>query len=317
MSDFTWKCAESRRTQAARRKKERAEREEEELTLIKALDDGLDIPIPAILQQANGDDGFQQQLTVSTECMGIVIGKKGIHVKQIQEKHKVMISIKEDSSDSSKHTVTVSGKSRTAVAEAVKELDVIVERMSVPGDMTRWLCGKGAQHLRFLRDLTGVPVLTFCREEAPKPLPDEEKEEIAQESGPVFGYVEIKGDRESVLNAKLCLEAHMSYFPVAQEMEAMARQLDIVIPAALAELPDLPRSRVRAPKDVAELEEDEEEQEEVANTDHAPTDGASMKQVPTHPAASSNGKGTGQMRWARGRGNGRNDSTPIGAMRSP
>mmetsp|Transcript_64431 Transcript_64431/g.153725 ORF Transcript_64431/g.153725 Transcript_64431/m.153725 type:complete len:347 (-) Transcript_64431:60-1100(-) len=343
MSEFVWKCAESRRTQAARRKQERLAREEEDLLLAQEVDSGVE-PLPAILQQvSNAGDSFEQSLEVPTACLGQIIGKKGKNLKQVQDKFNVKVSIKEGAS-SDVQAVTIAGKSLRSVAEAAKELDVVVERVSVPGEMTRWLCGKSAQHLRFLRDLTGVPVLSFCREgnsgttedaTAAAPAPAEEEQEgegaVADDRKPrglpVPGYVEIIGDRESVSNAKLCLEAHMSYFPVVREMEAIERELDAKISAAMAELPDLPRSRLQ-PSSAEEPEEDyweeeeyleeaydeyaeeweEEDEEQQEELEEQPTwaahDSVDTGQVhSTWSSQAAVSAGAGRGRWARGKMN--------------
>merc|ERR1712087_1050191 len=50
------------------------------------------------------------------------------------------------------------------------------------------------------------------------------------------GFIDLKGLRQSVEDAKLCLEAHLSYYPVFVEMGEVEADLDKQIAAAQAKL---------------------------------------------------------------------------------
>mmetsp|Transcript_90236 Transcript_90236/g.254612 ORF Transcript_90236/g.254612 Transcript_90236/m.254612 type:complete len:436 (-) Transcript_90236:55-1362(-) len=238
MSDLVWAKAESRRTAALRKKEEREAREREAHNGAEQL--GPDFaPLPASLRAVLGGE-CTHRVTVPVSCVGLVIGKKGEHLKEIQQRYKVSVKVEDQNKDSKVAVVT--GKSPRDVMAASRDLDFVCETVDMPPGSIGWASGKGGCHLAYVREISGVAALRVQREgESANPDENDELEAdaVAEDLGMADGadkssgskrsgrcWFELRGQRETVVNARLCLEAHLSYYPVYQEMESVERQLD-------------------------------------------------------------------------------------------
>jgi len=250
MSVYVWDTKESKKQKAARKKEEReAEAKEAEALRENLLaSSGVDLgPLPSSLAHAGK---CERRLAIPDGCAGILIGKKGENLKKVEKQFKVTIRIEDENSEKDAAAgkrrtgplkgatlqVVLSGESPGAVAAAARELDFVVEHIEVPAEMAGWAVGRGGKHLNHIRELTTVAVLNFDRGDRKKAnkekdgdqseeeaLADEgeDEEDGAKKEKPPAGpcKFEIKGQRESVADAKLCIETHLGYYPVYQEMQ--------------------------------------------------------------------------------------------------
>ncbi|CAJ1429644.1 unnamed protein product, partial [Effrenium voratum] len=192
---MSWQVKESRRSARQQRRQEREVEAKEKESFVSSLTSGLEPPPFDLLQP-------ERTLRVPQACLGLVLGKKGANLKATEEKLQVKVKVQtpDDGSDS---LVTISGAA-AKVADAARELDFAFQRVEVSEAMAGWLRSK-ARTLKTIREMTGVPVLS---------LHDE------------GNWVDIKGLRNEVETAGLCLEAHMSYHSVFAEMEEVEKDLD-------------------------------------------------------------------------------------------
>lgn len=250
MSAYVWNEKESRKQKNTRRKEEReAEAKDAEALRENLLaSSGVDLgPLPSSLA-ASGR--CEQRLTIPDGCAGILIGKKGENLKSIEKRFpKVTIRVEDENSEKDTAAgkrrvgplkgatlqVVLSGDAAGSVAAAARELDFVVETIEVAAEMSGWAVGRGGKHLNRIRELSGVAVLNFDRGDRKKATKepsgdvaedvDEEDEEDANPSDKTDGppaapcKFEIKGQRDTVADAKLLLEAHLGYYPVYQEMQ--------------------------------------------------------------------------------------------------
>jgi len=235
MSLSEFQAAESRRTKQFRRRAEREAQEREAEALVEAVGQGFEQP-PFITP---GSYSGEEKLDVPTECVGMLIGKKGENLKRIEEQCKVSVSIEDGggkaATAASSRRVTVKGAAAN-VEMALRELDFTVDAVEVPGDVVGWACGKGARHLKLVRELSGAAVVNLFREgdEAGKAAEPEANVDTACEepSAPGTGnkpgrcWIHLKGMREHVADARLLLEAHLSYYPAFQEMDDVEAALE-------------------------------------------------------------------------------------------
>jgi len=238
MSAYVWQAAESRRTAHLRKKGVREAKTRDEETLIEALNLGFEAPPAHIL----GSGSCEERLEIPEGCAGMIIGKKGERLKGIEQRYKVTAKVEEG--DAGAKYVIIKGTRPNDVAEAVRELDFAADTIEVPSEMVAWLCGRGGRHLKLIRDLSGVSVLRIRRpDEGDRPeeggKSGKSKEASVpggaeQPQGPC--HLEMRGIRESVADARLCLEAHMSYYPVFIEMDEVEQQLNEQISEAQAQL---------------------------------------------------------------------------------
>lgn len=214
MSAYVWQEKESRRTKHLRKASERTAGETSTEILAKMVDANIEPPPFEVVRE-----NHEERIALPTGCIGIVIGKKGSNLKVIEKRHNVTIRI-EDS-----HVVIRGASDRVSAAR--DELDFHCDAVEIPAKMVGWVCGKGGRHLKLIREMTGVAVLTLCVEE------DAEGKPQGEESGVAAGtdasragkcWLELKGRRETVVDARLCLETHMSYYPVFLEMEAVEQE---------------------------------------------------------------------------------------------
>eukprot|EP00439_Symbiodinium_sp_Y106_P034956 s3157_g4.t1 len=217
MSAFIWHEKESRRTAHQRRKQEREVKAQQTQAFLSNVTSGVEPPpFDLVLDQS------ERRLRVPSSCMGMVIGKKGEHVKSIEKDFKVTVKIEKDDA-SSDSILLVSGSSAAEVAAAVKALDFDSKILEVPKEIAGWVCGKAGRHLKLIREMTGVAVLSM-----------KDSAEASEAQGEAHGdgtnpsrcSLEIKGLRENVEDAAMCMEAHMSYHSVFQEMEQVEKELD-------------------------------------------------------------------------------------------
>ncbi|CAE7654723.1 Fmr1 [Symbiodinium pilosum] len=138
MSAFVWHEKESRRTAHQRRKQEREVKAKETQAFLSSVANGVEPPPFDLLVDQNQNE---RRLHVPPGCMGLVIGKKGEHLKSIEKTFKVNVKTQKDES-SSDNILLISGDSAAEVAGAVKELDFDMRTIEVPKDMAGWVCGK-------------------------------------------------------------------------------------------------------------------------------------------------------------------------------
>eukprot|EP00434_Breviolum_minutum_P020920 symbB.v1.2.018458.t1/scaffold1471.1/size116838/6 len=207
-----WNVKESKKAQIQRRRQEREVEAKEAELFVSSVTNGIEPPPFELPSEP------EQRLKVPAQCMGLVIGKKGEHLKSLEQKYKVSLKI-ETEETASHSTVTVSGNSVKSVSAAVAELDFDYQTIEVkPAAMARWLRAK-ALTLKQIREMTGVTLLSLKGDE-----------DI--ESGAATPIVEIKGLKSQVQSAVLCLQAHMSYYSVFSEMEQVEKDLDARIAEA-------------------------------------------------------------------------------------
>jgi len=241
MSLSVFQAAESRRTKHLRRRGEREAHEREVEALVEAVGQGLDVP-PFITP---GTYSGEERLDVPSECVGMLIGKKGENLKRIEEQCKVSVSIEDGggkaATATSSRRVTVKGAAAN-VAMALRELDFTVDAVEVPEGMVGWTCGKAARHLKLIRELSGAAVVNLHREggEAGEAEPEAAVNAACEESAPGTlssnksgqCWIHLKGRRQHVADARLCLDAHMSYYPAFQEMDEVEAALEQQIAGA-------------------------------------------------------------------------------------
>lgn len=215
MSAFIWHEKESRRTAHQRRKQEREVKAQQTQAFLSNVTSGVEPPpFDLVLDQS------ERRLRVPSSCMGMVIGKKGEHLKSIEKDFKVTVKIEKDDA-SSDSILLVSGSSAAEVAAAVKALDFDSKILEVPKEIAGWVCGKAGRHLKLIREMTGVAVLSMKDSAS-----EDQGEAQGDGANPSRCSLEIKGLRENVEDAAMCMEAHMSYHSVFQEMEQVEKELD-------------------------------------------------------------------------------------------
>merc|ERR1711972_705211 len=115
-----------------------------------------------------------------------------------------------------------------------------------------WVCGKGNRHLKLFKELTGVVVLSMRRDGdsnnshpgAETEIDDnmlqsssrdaqDSRDENAVRTDPC--WIEVRGLRSHVADALMCLETHMSYYPVFSEMKKVEEDLDVQLAEANAQ----------------------------------------------------------------------------------
>jgi len=248
MSDYVWATTESRRKQLLRKKAEREAQEEETKRLAESMGHTYEPPPAHLGITLTGE--FEETITVPSACTGLLIGKKGENLKEAEKRFKVKISVNKEKDTNGDTSAVIVGKSSHDVSAAVRELDFVSDIMNLQAGTVGWATGKSGRHLNYVKELTGVPYLRLAFDnedvqqtdvdeadngglaiEAANDLLDEGADATAKgaskkskRSGPC--WLEIKGRRENVADARLCLEAHVSYFPVYKEMEEVERQLD-------------------------------------------------------------------------------------------
>ncbi|CAE7038395.1 FXR2 [Symbiodinium natans] len=218
MSAFIWHEKESRRTAHQRRKQEREVKAQQTQAFLSNVTSGVEPPPFDLVLDQN-----ERRLQVPAGCMGLVIGKKGEHLKSVEKDFKVTVHIEKDDT-SSDNILLISGASPAEVAAAVKALDFDMRTLEVPKEIAGWVCGKAGRHLKLVREMTGVAVLSM--KDMDKELQDGREDQSGLSSVSSRCSLEIKGLRESVEAAAMCMEAHMSYHSVFQEMEQVEKDLD-------------------------------------------------------------------------------------------
>lgn len=306
MSAYVWSEKESRKTTALRKKDERSSQAKDSDLFEVSLSKGVEPPpfAPVFTQT-------ERRLDVLEGCAGILIGKKGENIRNVEQRFRVTIRIEDVNADgrSPSHPVlrrqrggpqqvVISGLTPDAVRAAARELDIVAETMDVPAEMASWFVGRGGKHLKFIKELSALPVLSLRRsggeaEGAPaegegdvaaairevlgadaeeedaggrkkrrgKPgrrgHADGSDEEDAGAAEAEFGdhaqgqaegaggegravageehcWLELKGRRDRVADARLLFETHMGYYPVYLEMREAETALDREISEAQA-----------------------------------------------------------------------------------
>lgn len=210
-----WTVKESKKSHVQRRRHEREVEAKQAEQFVANVVSGFEPPpfeLPA--------EELEQRFCVPATCLGLVIGKKGEHLKSVEKKFKVSIKLETDDK-SGEGLVIISGESSKSVSAARKELDFDYKSVEVTAEEASWLKRK-AMTLKLIRDMTGVTLLTLRSETNSTP----------GDATPGHSYVEIKGLRSEVEAAALCLDAHMSYYSVFAEMEQVEKALDERIAAA-------------------------------------------------------------------------------------
>jgi len=258
---YAWCEKANRRIRALHRRGEREAEEAELCAEISRSDFFDEAPPPCAL---GGET--ERRLDVPNGCAGMIIGKNGENIRNLEKLLKVSIRVESLEGDSAAkgaqrgvrprdgpQQVVIKGTSRADVEAAVAELDVVVDVMEVAPEMAKFVVGRGGQHLKLIRELTGVAVLKLLggpgKGEAAK-----EKEDGIASQAPRLGdqpdgasddedlakskpcWLQITGRRGSVVEAKMCLETHLGYYPVYEEMRAAERDLDQEIAEAQAAL---------------------------------------------------------------------------------
>lgn len=214
MSTYVWQEKASRRTRHLRKASERAAGETSAEVLAKMVDAGIEPPPFEVIRE-----NHEERIAVPTGCTGILIGKKGSNLKLIEKRHKVTIRIEDN------HVVIHGASDRVSAAR--DELDFHCDTIEIPPKMAGWVCGKGGRHLKLIREMTGVAVLNLCAEDDAKGTPQREGSGTAAGADAPHAsrcWFELKGRRETVDDARVCLETHMSYYPVFVEMEAVEQE---------------------------------------------------------------------------------------------
>uniref|UniRef100_A0A7S4PW77 K Homology domain-containing protein n=1 Tax=Alexandrium monilatum TaxID=311494 RepID=A0A7S4PW77_9DINO len=336
MSAYVFQAAESRRGKQRRRKGEREIEEQEAKSFVESLGAGIE---PPPFDMSLGPR--EERLDVPEGCVGMLIGKKGENMKRIERQCRVTVSIK-DGEDAGSRAVIVKG-STVDVAAALRELDFASKTVDVPEVMAGWICGRGARHLRLIKELTGAAVVSLRREgeenggpragassSSSRGVPGgsaaaktggagaaaaasteaDSGAKPAADSGRC--WLELKGRRECVADAHMCLEAHLSYYPVFQEMEELDADLDRQIAAAQARLGRRPGRSAAAAERGAERTSRGAERTDRGATLNGSRGSARAERGMNSTVSASAPIGSSPLR-SRGRGGGRGGSAQSGA----
>jgi len=203
MSAYVWEEKVSRKTRSYQRKEEREAQVKDEDNFMESLGRGIEPPpFTPVFSQT------EWKLDLREDCAGIVIGKKGENIRSVEQRFKVTIRIEDLNAPArpagvfapraprgaarGPQQVIISGLSPAAVAAAAQELDVVAETLEVAPEMAGWAVGKGGKHLRLIKELSGIGVLSVKRTGGDKGAELEEGEvaeairlalEAEQESG--------------------------------------------------------------------------------------------------------------------------------------
>jgi len=258
MSAYVFHAAESRLSKHRRRRGEREVEEQEAKSFQESLCKGVEPP-PF---DPTSTGPREEWLDVPMDCIGMLIGKKGENLKRVEQQCKVKVQIS-DGVDAQTRTVTVIVRGlHDNVATALRELDFATELFEVPAKMMGWVCGKGAQHLKLIRELSGAAAVSIRQDERDRgqrrgavaapdvaPSADRALDGVTGDADPAGRcWLELKGRRSSVADARMCLEAHMSYYPAFQDMEKEEADLDKQIVEAQAQLGRRPSRGPAAPE---------------------------------------------------------------------
>lgn len=257
MEDFAWSEKESRRTYLQRRKLEREKEANEDQAFFQGEASNIVVsPFTALSRECT------RKLTVAEGCAGLVIGKKGEHIRGVEQRCKVSVRIEDaDAAEtrgpgatrrgprSGPQQIIISGPTLESVESAARELDFAFEMFEVSAKVVGWAVGKGGKHLKFIKELSGVSSLDLRRSGGDAAVEDVASNDVADDVGgpgsgdthldrnpskPEHCWFEVKGQRYRVNDAIMLLDAHMGYFPVYEEMKESDRLLDKEIEDALA-----------------------------------------------------------------------------------
>eukprot|EP00929_Paragymnodinium_shiwhaense_P013387 TRINITY_DN121249_c0_g1_i1.p1 TRINITY_DN121249_c0_g1~~TRINITY_DN121249_c0_g1_i1.p1 ORF type:complete len:266 (+),score=57.55 TRINITY_DN121249_c0_g1_i1:132-929(+) len=230
MTDYTWSTAETRRAGLLRKKQEKEAHKRQVKNIASQLGQEY---VPT---HSDPDADHEERIVIPEGMTGIVIGKKGENLKDLEKRHKVRVKLTDQGSEK---VAIVTGKLATDVAAAVHEIDFGQESVDVPVGTVGWTVGKKGRHLKLLRELTGVTNIGVHREGEEKGQPKSEEDEegnVTEATASGKSWIELKGRRQNVADARMLLEAHMAYYPVYQEMDEVERDLDRKIATAQARL---------------------------------------------------------------------------------
>eukprot|EP00747_Dinoflagellata_sp_TGD_P190016 gnl/TRDRNA2_/TRDRNA2_51066_c0_seq1.p1 gnl/TRDRNA2_/TRDRNA2_51066_c0~~gnl/TRDRNA2_/TRDRNA2_51066_c0_seq1.p1 ORF type:complete len:329 (+),score=85.75 gnl/TRDRNA2_/TRDRNA2_51066_c0_seq1:101-1087(+) len=253
MSEYVWKEAESRKTKASRAKDLRMEKEKDVSSLIQMVNQGMEA-VPGLEELSVGPAGLcEERLEVPTDCAGMLIGKKGANLKALQERFHVTVKMETPKDgDGSTQAITVRGKCRGDVAAAIRELDVASETIEIPEEAIGWVSGRNRRYMKLIQELSGLAVLRQARRDNGSAEKGEggDGEQVEAEAGESEGpfLLELRGKRDSVCDARLCLEAHLGYLPVFREMEEVERRLDEDLAKARGQLGYRPKDQTAGAK---------------------------------------------------------------------
>lgn len=231
MSEYVWQNKESRRTEYLRKRDQRKTQPQD--------------------VDAEADSGFEKRVPVPEGCAGMVIGKGGEHLKSVEKALKVSVQLEGDGKAAARF-VTIRGSCPMDVEAAARELDFCSETMELAPHLAGWLCGRGGRYIKLIRELSGVAALNLNRDSSngaqthtTATSGNAGVDSAVDESSRC--WLELKGKRESVEDARLCIDAHLSYHPVFAEMGENERELDAQLVEAQAAFGRRPASPRRAP----------------------------------------------------------------------
>jgi len=149
-----------------------------------------------------------------------MIGKKGDTMKKLQGRHGVQVWFEESETDDDTQIVVISGDVASNVAAAARALDFVSETRAIPVEMAGWFCGKDGQYIKLFKELSGVADVSLSGGDGNrgKHKPGDEFDSENLPGKAERCWLTLTGQRTTVAHAALCVETHMSYFCVFDEI---------------------------------------------------------------------------------------------------
>lgn len=191
MSEYVWIDKVSRRTAHKKRQEEKEAQAKTAEDFLEAINAGFEAPPFKLV-----DGQVEERLPVAASCIGLVLGKKGANLKEVEKKFRVQVKLEgagRNDPPGSVPEVVIRGSSYREVEAARHELDFGAEQLPVPREMVGWVCGKGNRHLKRLKELTGVAVLGMARDDKDNQTRDKDQsQELMQQGQKLLKQVEAK-----------------------------------------------------------------------------------------------------------------------------
>ena len=100
---------------------------------------------------------FTREIYIDQSIVGLIIGRGGSNLKNLQDQFKVFIDIDKSQTESSKRKIVISGKTEKSVQDAAEELDI--QELRLPIEDVDYVCGINDKNLDYFHNKSDVLVL--------------------------------------------------------------------------------------------------------------------------------------------------------------
>ena len=143
------------------------------------------------------------QFEIDDDVTGLVIGKAGARIKQIEKQYGVTVKLMDGSKKSTRKVIIV-GEDSANVKLAQADLEFIKFTYEVGADVAGWVLGKNFGNLNEIKEKSELIEAKWDREKK---------------------TLDLVGKRTAVENAQLLLDSHIQYFGVYEEMRETSDEI--------------------------------------------------------------------------------------------